>query len=167
MFKIRYLSNNETKKLYYKKYSNKLNKNSFQKNVLKLKENIGNPQKTWEILRTLLSQNKDPLVNIFKQIIVNENKINDPEKILAQLNEYFGAIGEKLAGKFSNNNETEFRKFLRNRISSSIYLEPYVGYVMLHLNWVFFHLVAKSPGLCLSINPERKMKCQIIAQYQY
>jgi len=62
----------------------------------------------------------DPSVNIPKQITVNENKINYPGKLLAQLNEYFGAIGEKLAGKFSNNNETEFRKLLRNRISSSI-----------------------------------------------
>jgi len=29
---------------------------------------------------------------------------------------------------------------------------------MLHLNWTFFHLVAKSPELCLSINAERKME---------
>jgi len=36
-----------------------------------------------------------------------------------------------------------------------------------HLNWVFFHLVAKSPGLYLSLSPKSKMKCQIIAQYQY
>jgi len=49
----------------------------------KLKENIGNPQKTWEILRTLLSQNKGSSVNIPKQITVNENKINDHGKILA------------------------------------------------------------------------------------
>jgi len=29
---------------------------------------------------------------------------------LAQLNEYFRAIGLKLAGKFNNNNKTELRK---------------------------------------------------------
>jgi len=122
MFKTDYLSNDQTKKSYYKKFSNKLNKlKTFSKKMFydtKLKENIGNPQKTWEILRTLLTQNKDLSVNIPKQITVNENKINDPGKILSQMNEYFGAIDEKLAGKFSNNNETEFRKFLRNRISS-------------------------------------------------
>jgi len=29
------------------------------------------------------------------------------------VNEYFGTIGEKLTGKFSNNNKTEFRKFFK------------------------------------------------------
>jgi len=67
----------------------------------KLKENIGNLQKTWEIFRTLLMQNKDLSVNIPKQITVNKTKINDPGKILSQLNKYFRTIGEKLAGKFS------------------------------------------------------------------
>jgi len=51
----------------------------------KLKENIGNLQKTWEILRTLLTQNKDLSANIPKQITVNENKINDPGKIIVSV----------------------------------------------------------------------------------
>jgi len=46
-----------------------------------LKENIGNSQKTWAILHTLLTQNKDLSVNIPKQITVNETKINDSRKI--------------------------------------------------------------------------------------
>jgi len=72
MFKTHHLSNDQTKIKYSSTTKNIILQKLLQqikkiKNFkkmyydTKLKENVGNPQKMWKILRTLLSQDKDPL----------------------------------------------------------------------------------------------------------
>ena len=61
--------------------------------------------------------------NLPSQIIVNNCKITDKQKILNEFNEFFSTIGEKLAENFDSN-DCGFAHFLRNEVKSSIYFDP-------------------------------------------
>ena len=55
----------------------------------------------------------------------NENEtLTDAEDIATAFNNYFSTTGEKLAKNIENQNNFPFTHFLKNRLSSSIYLNP-------------------------------------------
>ena len=54
----------------------------------------------------------------------NGTLINDQNAITNCLNNYFCSIGESLASSCKTDNKSSFLKYLTNRISSSIFLEP-------------------------------------------
>ena len=61
--------------------------------------------------------------NVPSQIIVNNCKITDKQKILNEFNEFFSTIGEKLAENFDSNG-SGFAHFLRDKVKSSMYFDP-------------------------------------------
>ena len=74
------------------------------------------------MIKSLLPNAKDSSPTINK-IVVNKTEINDAASIANRFNTYFPSVGNNLAIKFSEQNDTD-HKFLGKRISNSIYLEP-------------------------------------------
>jgi len=81
MHKAHYIHGDEAMKREYKTFANKLTKlkaNAKTKYFAeKLDKNKSNPRKTWELLRTLLPQNKSIASSIPDNVNVNGNKITD------------------------------------------------------------------------------------------
>ena len=129
MHRTHYIKGDAAMKLKYKKFSNKLKKiktNAKKKYFAeKLEKNKSNPRKTWEFLRSLIpSTTSNSNNNLPSQIIVNNCKITDKQKILNEFfNEFFSTIGEKLAENFDSN-DSGFAHFLRYKVKSSIYFDP-------------------------------------------
>ena len=67
----------------------------------------------------ILNKNKQKHSKI-GSIIDNNDDITDPQMISESINSYFSQIGEKLASKFSDNNNTDYKKYLRSPADQSI-----------------------------------------------
>ena len=126
MHKSHYILSNETMKPEYKKYSNELTKiKSTAKKQYYAKEleaNADNPQKTLGMLRTLLPDNSTKSSALPSAIDLNGRKVTYQQIKLRKFNNFFSTIGKKLTDKFSNSKT--YKRFLRSRISSTIYMEP-------------------------------------------
>ena len=79
----------------------------------------GRPPLALALIPTTTSNSSN---NLPSQIIVNNRKIIDKQKILNKFNEFFSTIGEKVAENFDSN-DNGFAHFLRNKVKSSIYLD--------------------------------------------
>ena len=128
MHRTHYIKGDAAMKLKYKKFSNKLTKiktNSKKKFLAEeLEKNKCKPRKMWEILRSLIpSATSNSNNNLPSQIIVNNCKITDKQKILNEFNEFFSTTVEKSAENFDSN-DSGFAHFLRNKVKSSIYFDP-------------------------------------------
>jgi len=117
-----------THKLIYKKFFNKLTKvkalskhRYFEKEI---NNNHDNPCKLWELLRFVLPCSNKKASSFPSKLQFYGDKIDIPEAILECFNSYFCNIGARLAKNIDSNNSYYFKKFLRNRISLSLYLEP-------------------------------------------
>ena len=125
-YKSHYILGNKTMKQEYKKYSNKLTKIKLtakkQYYAKEFEVTTGNPRKTWEVLRTLLPGNSTKSSALPSAIDLNGKKVTDQQIMLSEFNNFFSTIGKKLTDKFSDS-ET-YKRFLRNRIRSTIYMEP-------------------------------------------
>ena len=128
MHRTHYIKGGAAMKLKYKKFSNKLTK--IKTNAKKkyfpeeLEKNQSNPRKTWEFLRSFIpSTTSNSNNNLPSQILVNNCKITDKQKILNEFNEFFSTIGEKLVENFDSNN-SGFAPFIRNKVKSSMYFDP-------------------------------------------
>ena len=99
------------------------------------KKNKSNPRKTWEFFRLLIRTTTfNSNNNLPSQIIVNNCKITDKQKILNEFNEFFSTIGEKLAENFDSN-DNGFAHFLRKKVKSSIYFDyPRINEVISLIN---------------------------------
>jgi len=53
-----------------------------------------------------------------------ENNQNSLSETVKKFNEFFCSIGKDLANKIRNDNPKLYKKYLKNRIASSMYLEP-------------------------------------------
>ena len=56
------------------------------------------PQKTWDVLRQLLSGNKKSL-DLPSVMNIDEKRVEEPELIAESFNNFFGNIGRRLAQK--------------------------------------------------------------------
>ena len=89
-----------------------------------LDKNKSNPRKTWELLRTLLPGKSSKHAKLPQNISLNGSKITDQQTILEKFNKFFSTIGENLANDLNSTDDNAYKRFLRNRIKSSIFLEP-------------------------------------------
>ena len=114
-------------KTFYKKYSNKLNKIKIKSRKMHYEKNIKENQESsyeiWKCIRSVIN-NKNNNVNSPKCIIDNDKTINSSTEIANIFNKYFSNIGKNLASSCNNSLKTDFTKFMKNSICSSIYLEP-------------------------------------------
>ena len=88
-----------------------------------LEENIHNPRKIWKTINSLLYK-KTKSVDFPSEIKVDESKIDDPTEVANCLNKHFCSVGKKLAQKVQNLNEINYTTYLKDSISSSIFLHP-------------------------------------------
>ena len=59
-----------------------------------------------------------------KCLLVNDKTINTPIEIAEAFNNFFASVGPNLASSFPKVSEKNYRKFLKNKVSSSFYLSP-------------------------------------------
>ena len=127
-YKSHYILRDETRKHEYKVYANKLAKIKIlaKKNYSaeELEKNKSNPRKTWELLRTLLPEKSAKHAKLPENISLNGSKITDQQTILEKFNEFFSTIGENLANDLNSSDNNACKQFIRNKIKSSIFLEP-------------------------------------------
>ena len=76
----------------------------------------------WKTFGKILN-NKKVRHNKLVNLNLNGKNLSDPQAISNSVNNYFSEIGEKLANKFSQNNNPEFKKYLGNPVPQSIYLQ--------------------------------------------
>ena len=55
---------------------------------------------------------------------MNEKEITEKQSILEEFSKYFSNIGENLADKFKSDNPETYKLYLRNKVKSSIFMEP-------------------------------------------
>ena len=127
MHRSHYILGDEAIKREYKMYLNKLTKiKSIAKKQYftdELEKNKSNQRKTWEILRSLLPGKLTKPSSLPITVNINGNKITDQQTILHEFNKFFSKVGVTLANNFHTTEENSFKKFLRNRVKSSMYME--------------------------------------------
>ena len=127
MFVSHFLSDNDNKKLLFKKYTNKstkikaLSKTSYF--TTELRENQKDTRKMWEILRSVLSASSKRASVALHSIKINGRAVSDQQVISEQFNEFFCCIDANLASSFDNSAPSSFSKFLKRHVFSSIYLD--------------------------------------------
>ena len=55
-------------------------------------------------------------------MLIDNKKVSDPQEITESFNKFFCDIGEQLASNFSNNNNSDFKKFLKDPAPQSFFL---------------------------------------------
>ena len=143
MYKSHHILGDETRKRECKVYANKLTKTLAKKNFFaeELDKNKRNPRKTWELLRSLLPGKSSKHAKLPQNISLNGSKITDQQTILEKFNEFFSTIGENLVNDLNSRDDNNaYKQFIRNKIKSSIFLEPpRVNEVMIVINSLNFH----------------------------
>ena len=128
LHRTHFLSPNPIERDMYKKYSNGLTcvktasrKIYFHKAI---HDGKNSPQKTWDVLRQLLSGNKK-LLDLPSVMNIDEKCVKEPELIVESLNNFFVNIGRRLAQNINKPNRN-FKYFLHksSKVASSIALIP-------------------------------------------
>ena len=74
----------------------------------------------WKTFDKILNNNKIKHNKLFNLKINGLNQ-NDPQAISNSVNNFFSEIGNNLASKFPQNNNSEFKKYLRNPVQHSLF----------------------------------------------
>ena len=105
MYKVDFLSNNESLIASYKHYAAKLNKIKYIAKKMcfgeKFDKNKNNPCKIWQTIKSLLSNNKKALPFINK-IAVDDNEICDTTAIVDHFINYFANVSNNLAQTYAD-----------------------------------------------------------------
>ena len=122
----KYLANsNEVTLAICKRYKNKLTETIRNAEKLYYKKIISNHKNSttqlWKTFGKILNQNKVKHKSI-NSLLINDNKVTEPQVIADSFNNFFCNIGERLANKFSNQNNYDYKKFLKDPASQSIFL---------------------------------------------
>ena len=85
-----------------------------------MKINQKDPRKIWGILRSVLptSSKRAPVTSLK----INGRIVSNQQVITEQFDEFFCSIGANLASKFDNSAHSSYYKYLKRRVSPSIYL---------------------------------------------
>ena len=75
----------------------------------------------WKTFGKILNPNKVKHKSI-SSLLINENKVTEPQVIADSFNNFFCNIGERLANNFSNQNNYDYKQFLKDPASQSIFL---------------------------------------------
>ena len=86
-----------------------------------IKNRGDNSRQLWKRFGEVLGKSKAKKISINKMLIDND-VTSDPKTIVNEFNRYFCTIGEKLASKFGNRNNNEFKKYLQNPSQHSLVL---------------------------------------------
>ena len=116
----------ELEKILYKIYANKLSKVKALSKKLYLKQEIVNfshdMRKFWCIMKTLLPHK--PTRFLPKYIYEEGQIIDTPLDIGDKFNNHFCRVGKVLAEKIKPSHLNNFQQYLRNRVCSSMFLNP-------------------------------------------
>ena len=125
MHKTHYRNGSSVDKFLYKQLSNTLTRiKNLSKRVYyhcKIDEFKNNPKNTWDILRTILSNN--PKSSLPNTIRVDDTNISNPKIIADKFNTHFANVGKLLAASL-NAYDTDFLTHLKSPCPSSVYLYP-------------------------------------------
>ena len=121
-----YLENsNDVTRAIYRRYKNKLTDTIRNAEKMYYKKIINNHKNStaqlWKTFGKILNQNKFKHQSI-SSLLINENKVTEPQVIADSFNNFFCNIGERLANNFSNQNNYDYKKFLKDPASQSIFL---------------------------------------------
>ena len=122
----KYLENsNEVTHAIWRRFKNKLTETIRNAEKLYYKKIISNHKNSttqlWKTFGKILNQKKVKHKNI-SNLLINDKKVTEPQVIADSFNNFFCNIGESLANKFSNQNNYDYKKFLKDPASHSIFL---------------------------------------------
>ena len=95
----------KAEKLYYNKIINS-HKNS--------------TAKLWKTFGKILNKNKVKHKNT-SSLLINDEKVTEPQAIADSFNNFFREIGERLANNFPDQNNSDYKKFLKNPTPHSFF----------------------------------------------
>ena len=75
----------------------------------------------WKTFGKILNKKKVKNRNI-SSLSIDNNNITDPQEITESFNKFFCEIGEKLASSFPNNNNSDYKKILKNPAPQSFFM---------------------------------------------
>jgi len=75
----------------------------------------------WKTFGKILNKDKTKNKNI-SSLIINDDKVTEPQIIADSFNNFFCEIGERLASNFSNQNNNDYKQYLHEPASQSIFL---------------------------------------------
>ena len=125
MCKPHFINGNETQKFIFRQYSNKLTKikTASKRNYFKveLEKNKNDPCKIWNIIRLLLPSKSKRSLNTQSNDL--ENDSNNLVELAENVHVFFCSIGENLPKDILCQDNRKFMSYLKNRNSSSTFLE--------------------------------------------
>ena len=127
MFKSHFINGDSAEKSFFKKYSNRLTKIKTLSKKLHFKSEFekyhNDPRKTWETIRSMLHSKSSSSSSLPTSLKLNGSTIQDQTLISNYFNNFFCSIGENLSNSAASQENYEFRDYLSNRVSSSIFLD--------------------------------------------
>ena len=128
MYKNNFLNGNDAQKLLFKTYSNKLTKvKRLSKKMYfhkEFDEKKNNCHKMWKTINSFLYKKSTDANSPPNNVKINGKICNNQLAMAEHFNNLFCTIGKRLAGKMKNNSSQSVTRYLTDRISSSIFLEP-------------------------------------------
>jgi hypothetical protein len=128
----------------------------------KIKEEKQNLKVMWDIFGKVINPQKIKRPNninalqiketkkVNNKIIVNNKKITDDQEIANTINNFFSTVGPNLAKKH-NPKPNEYKKYLKDKINSTIYLSPTNNP---EIEELIINMNKKKPGGCDNISPK-------------
>ena len=125
MFKYHFINGNKTQKFIFRLCSNKLTKinTASKRNYFKveLEKTKNDPSKIWNIIRLFLPSKSKQSLNTQSNNL--ENDSNNLIELAENFNKFFCSIGKNLAKDIPCQDNRKLKSHLKNRNSSSMFLE--------------------------------------------
>ena len=123
----KYLNNrNEINEYNWKRYRNKTNEiikkaeKDYYAGIITSQNNSS--KNLWKTFGKILNKNKIKHKRI-NSLNINDTTLTDPQALSESFNDFFSEIGECLANKFSNQNNSDFKRYLGDPVSHSMLLQ--------------------------------------------
>ena len=121
-----FLNGNDSQKRLFKIYSNKLTRVKNLSKKLYYHDEIidrkNNPKELWKFINSVIRTNKSATSTVSK-LSFGDDIVKDPAMIPECFNKYFVEIGQSIANNVTTNPNSDFKSYLTNSVSQSIYLE--------------------------------------------
>ena len=127
MFKTHFLSHDQVKVHFFKKYNNKLNKikelakrTYFSTQFYLNKEDI---KMTWKLIGMIINRKKKSNI-IIPKLLHNNRCYTDKQSICEKLNMYFIKVGPTLSAPLPIHRNSDSSKYIRGTFSNSFFFSP-------------------------------------------
>ena len=121
MFKTHFLSDDDDKIIFYKKYVNKLTKlKALSKKdyfASAINDTPKDPRKLWNVIRSALPASQDCASAIPLSLKITGHTITNDQAISEHFNEFSCSIGANLADKFNQCAPNSLSQYLEQRVS--------------------------------------------------